>query len=73
MRSRLDPNLAPAQTNLGQLLLDLGQAELALPHCRQAVVLEPNLPEAHNNLGNALRVLGRFSEAKSCYAVRRSG
>jgi hypothetical protein len=47
----LDPNLAEAHTNLGQLLLEQYQRQEALIHCREAVRLRPNFPEARNNLG----------------------
>ena len=63
----LDPAFAPAQTNLGQILLDLGQADEALPHCQEAVRLDPNSAVLHHNLGNALRVLDRLVDAKASY------
>ena len=63
----LDPASAPARTNLGQLLLDRGQAEEALPHCQEAVRLQPDLAALHHNLGNALRTLGRLVEARAAY------
>ncbi len=70
----IDPDFAPALTNLGQLLLDLGQADDALPYCRRAALLQPGLPEAHNNLGNALHALGLLEQARGSYseAIRLS-
>ncbi len=65
---QLDPNLAEAHSNLGQLLLEHYRRPEALVHCREAVRLRPNFPEARNNLGNVLRELGRLDEAKACYA-----
>ena len=63
----LEPRFAPAQTNLGQILVDSGQAEEALPHCREAVRLDPNSAVMHHNLGNALRALEKHVEAKAEY------
>ena len=54
----LDPAFAPAQTNLGQMLLDRGRAEEALPHCQEAVRLDPNSAVLHHNLGNVLAGAG---------------
>ena len=63
----LDATFAPAQTNLGQTLLDLGQAGRGLPHCQEAVRLDPNSAVLHHNLGNTLRVLERLVDAKVSY------
>ena len=63
----LDPNFAAAQTNLGQMLLDRGAAEEALPHCQEAVRLQPNAAAMHHNLANALRALERFVDARAAY------
>ena len=62
-----DPDFAPALTNLGQLLLELGQPGEALPYCRRAAILQSGLPEAHHNLGNVLLTLGQTAEARQCY------
>ena len=63
----LDPQLAPARTNLGQFLLESGRPDQALPHCLAAIALQPEMAEAHNNLGNAYRALGHLPEARWCY------
>ncbi len=63
----LEPNYAPARTNLGLLLLDCGQAEEALKHCQEATRLQPDTAALHHNLGNVLRNLERFVEARSAY------
>ena len=39
----LEPTYAPARTNLGQMLLDRGQAEEALTHCQEAVRAGPDI------------------------------
>ena len=66
-RSSLTRAFAPAQTNLGQTLLDLGNADEALPHGQEAVRLDPNSAVLHHNLGNTLRVLERLVDAKVSY------
>ena len=65
---RIDPQLAEARSNLGQLLLERLELEEALTHCQEAVRLRPDFAEARNNLGNVLRELGRLDEAKASYA-----
>ena len=67
MPSELDPHLAQARTNLGELLLELGLPDEALPHCQAAVALEPGLVEGHLNLGNVLLALGRAPEATASF------
>ena len=52
---KLAPDHPQARSNLGQMLVDTGSAEEALPHCREAVRLQPNLAAMHHNLGNALK------------------
>lgn len=64
---KLQPNLAPAQVNLGMLLLQLGRAREAEAAFRAALRLDPTLAAAHNNLGNLLRLSGRLEEAAACY------
>ena len=39
--------------NLGQMLLNRGQAEEALAYCQEAVGIEPTMAELHDNLGIA--------------------
>lgn len=64
---KLDPALALAHANLGQMLADRGQLPEGLEHCREAVRHQPNLAAAHNNLGNVLRALDRWAEAGDAY------
>ena len=54
----LAPSFAPARSNLARTLLDIGEPEEALAHCREAVRLDPDLSVPHFNLANALRRLG---------------
>ena len=56
-----------ARTNLGQLLLDRGEADEALAHCEAAVRLQPNLAAVHHNLANVLRSLNRSVDARAAY------
>ncbi len=58
------PEPGRVHLELGQLLLDLGRTEEALPHLREAVALLPELPAAHYRLGNALRMAGDVEGAK---------
>ena len=64
---RLDPRAAEAHSNLGLILLERGEPEEALGHCREAIRLRPNFLTARINLGNVLQVLGRLDEAEECF------
>lgn len=59
----IQPELAAAHYNLGNVLRAQGEHEAAAQSYRCALALRPDLAVAHNNLGNALRDLGRFEEA----------
>jgi protein O-GlcNAc transferase len=63
----LDPDFFDARVNLGNALLDSGDAEAALPHYRRAQLLDPLSASVHNNLGNLHRELRRPTEALACY------
>ena len=52
---RLDPHLAEAHNNLGNVLKDQGRLDDALAHYQTAAALKPDLLAAHNNLGNVLK------------------
>jgi len=52
-----------AQYRLGQLLVQRGDAEAALPHFREAIRLEADNVNVRLALANALRGLGRVPEA----------
>jgi Flp pilus assembly protein TadD len=68
----LEPNLALSQATLGQLLLEQGSPDDALPHCQAAAELLPNRSAVRIHLGHAYRALGRWDEACAAYreAVR---
>ena len=59
----LDPDLAAAHTNLGNLLHRFGQLEEAKAHYERALLLDPEQPEARYNLGNLLDDLGETERA----------
>jgi tetratricopeptide (TPR) repeat protein len=63
---RLEPGLAGACNNLGNVLLGRGEAAEALAYFREAVRLRPGHAESHNHLGRALMDLGRLDEAIAC-------
>ena len=54
----IQPTLAPAYTNLGNLIYRQGDALGARVAYERALELEPNQPEARFNLGNVLEDLG---------------
>lgn len=55
---QLDPSLAAAHTNLGNLRFAAGDLTAARAHYETALELEPDQPEARFNLGNVLSDLG---------------
>ena len=57
------PDNVVARENLGDALLEAGDARAAIPHLEQAVRLDPEFPGARNNLGTALGLVGRNDEA----------
>ena len=60
---RIRPDDALAHNNLGAILLQVGNADEALTHLREAVRLDPTNAEAQNNLGVACRERGEDAEA----------
>jgi tetratricopeptide (TPR) repeat protein len=53
--------------NLGNIFLELGKSEEAIPYYRKALQIEPAFELAHFNLGSALDAQGKFDEAVSHY------
>lgn len=58
-----NPDSWMAHNNLGNLVLQKGEAERALAEFRAALAIRPDYAEAHNNLGNTLLQQGHVDEA----------
>lgn len=65
--TRLNPNLAQAWTNLGNVYRDLLLYDLALEAQNRAIKLQPNFAEAFNNRGYILKQMDRPQEALADY------
>ena len=63
----LDPRLADALSNLGDLLFRTRRFAEAEQCFRQAIALAPDFPDAHNNLGAVLKQTGRLEEAVTSF------
>jgi len=61
-----DPNLYPAQQNLGAVCQNLNLWQEAADAYRRALRLNPTT-ETHFSLARALTVLGRVAESSACY------
>jgi hypothetical protein len=61
-----DPNLYPAQQNLGAVCQNLNLWQEAVDAYRHALRLNPTA-ETHFSLARALTVLGRVAESSACY------
>jgi tetratricopeptide (TPR) repeat protein len=59
----LDPNDAPAHSNLGAAYAEQGRSDEAIAALQQAIALDPKLALAHSNLGLAYAEQGRYDEA----------
>jgi tetratricopeptide (TPR) repeat protein len=64
----MDPTLANAYTNLGNLLYRTGGVEDAKALYKKAIEVDVNQPEAHYNLGFLEFDAGRFKEAEGCFS-----
>jgi len=62
-----DPNLYPAQQNLGAVCQNLNLWQEAADAYRRALGLNPTAAETHFSLARALTVLGRTAESSACY------
>jgi tetratricopeptide (TPR) repeat protein len=62
-----DPNLYPAQQNLGAVCQNLNLWQEAADAYRRAFGLNPTAVETHFSLARALTVLGRADESSACY------
>ena len=59
--------MADAWINIGRLLDDLGDSDMAIECYNTALGIEPNDVTALSNRGNSLRTLRQFSEADASY------
>lgn len=59
----LEPRLAQAHSNLGNIFYARGEYEEALLKYKEASAIDPNNPIFHQNMHAALKKLGRISEA----------
>lgn len=59
----IDPDSAPARTDLGSALARSGQLPEAIEQFQAAILLAPEAPIPHNNLGSALTEAGHLPEA----------
>ncbi|HXA98996.1 MAG TPA: sulfotransferase [Steroidobacteraceae bacterium] len=62
-----DPNLYPAQQNLGAVCQNLNLWQEAADAYRRALRLNPTAVETHFSLARALAVLGHVGESSACY------
>jgi len=67
---QLNPNLAEAHNNLGDLYRDQNQMAAAINHYQQAIALNPTLAEAHSNLGMAFLRIGDWKQGFEGYEWR---
>jgi len=63
----LDPTLANAYTNLGNIRYRAGAVEDARALYAKAIEVDPDQPEAHYNLGFLEFEIGAFASAEACF------
>jgi len=64
---KINPGLAEAHYNVGNVLLALARSEEAAASYRRALTINPDFAEAHYNLGNALLELSQIDDAVASY------
>ena len=64
----LDANNCRAHTNMGPLMMHLGQFDDAIKHCQRAIELEPDKTLARKNLGDCYVQTEQLDEAMESYA-----
>jgi tetratricopeptide (TPR) repeat protein len=64
-----NPDAWLAHNNLGNIFLDRGEAQAAVPHYERALQLNPDYAEAEYNFGLACAQLGRLPEAIAHYTA----
>jgi tetratricopeptide (TPR) repeat protein len=57
------------ENTLGNVLLQEGRVDEALPHLFRAVAFAPDYPQSHFNLGNALLAKGKVAEALGQFEI----
>ncbi len=62
-----EPQAALALSNLGQIVLERGDAAEALTLLQRAIASRPRFANAHAHLGNALAALGKLNDARSAF------
>ena len=67
LATSLDPQLATAHNDLGNVLMEQGKRDEAWACYRRALEIRPSYAEAHNNVGNLYQMNGQFTEAVACY------
>lgn len=63
----IDPDVAAAHNNYGNVLQDLRRLDAALVSYNKAIGIDPHYAEAHNNRGDCLQTLGRWDAALASY------
>lgn len=67
MAVRLEPRNVDYRLNVGAVLVDLKQSDVAIVHYKEAEQLDPDDAAIYNNWGGALAAQGRFEEAAQQY------
>ncbi|MEG4027521.1 MULTISPECIES: tetratricopeptide repeat protein [unclassified Microcoleus] len=64
---KLNPKLAIAYHNLGEMLVGQKRWEEAIANYRQAIAINPNSFESYHSLGKTWAERGEFDRASACY------